>query len=552
MQAAPAPAAASDFFLHKRCALLNLKQSVLLQQQEKSPLMQRELVKGLLDPACYDHPVGQVELIETHISWVFLAGDFAYKLKKALDLGFLDFSTLARRKFFCAEELRLNRRFAADLYLEVITVGGDPANPRLRGEPVLDYLVKMKRFDQRQQLDRMLADGLLNASQLQSFAEKIAAVHRTAEVAAATDPQATVAAVIGPALENFAQLQTVPAARQLAGQIDRIEAWTRQTGAQLQSRFVARRAAGYVRECHGDLHLRNMAWLHGEPILFDCIEFSEELRWIDTISDIAFLVMDLDDRHEEELGWRFFDSYLQNSGDFGGLSLLRYYLVYRAMVRAKVSGLQLAQATTLAEEQGEGLARFASYVDLAETYIASPRPELILTHGLSGSGKTFFVNQLAPKIKAVVLHSDVERKRLRWLESAAANSSPPGGGRYTPAARQQVYQHLHRLAGEILTAGFKVIVDATFLQRADRQLLLDLAVTCRVPVRILDFTVPVALLRERLRARAAVPGELSEADEAVLEFQLAHAEPLSAAEEELAIKVAAGTGVDAVAEALLK
>ena len=224
--------------------------------------MQYELVKRLLDPACYDHPVGQVELIETHISLVFLAGDFAYKLKKALDLGFLDFSTLARRKFFCAEELRLNRRFAADLYLEVVTVGGDPANPRLRGEPVLDYLVKMKRFDQRKQLDRMLADGLLNVSQLQAFAEKIAAVHRTAEVAAVTDPQATVAAVVGPALENFAQLQTVPAARQLAGQIDRIEAWTRQTGARLQSQFVARRAAGYVRECHGDLHLRNMAWLH--------------------------------------------------------------------------------------------------------------------------------------------------------------------------------------------------------------------------------------------------------------------------------------------------
>ncbi len=514
--------------------------------------MQHELVKRLLDPSCYDHPVGQVELIETHISWVFLAGDFAYKLKKALDLGFLDFSTLARRKYFCAEELRLNRRFAADLYLEVITVGGNPANPRLRGEPVLDYLVKMKRFDQRKQLDRMLADGLLNVSQLQAFAEKIAAVHRTAEVAAVIDPQATVAAVIGPALENFAQLQTVPAARQLVGQIDRIEAWTRQAGARLQSQFVARRAAGYVRECHGDLHLRNMAWLNEGPILFDCIEFSEELRWIDTISDIAFLVMDLDDRHEEELGWRFFDSYLQNSGDFGGLPLLRYYLVYRAMVRAKVSGLQLAQATTLAEEQEEDFARFASYVDLAETYIAPPQPELILTHGLSGSGKTFFVNQLAPKIKAVVLHSDMERKRLQRLGSLPSLAAPPGGGCYTHAARQQVYQHLQRLAGEILAAGFKVIVDATFLQRADRQLLLDLAMDCRVPARILDFTAPVALLRERLQARAADPGELSDADEAVLEFQLAHADPLNAVEEDLTIQVADGTDVAIIAEAFLK
>jgi aminoglycoside phosphotransferase family enzyme/predicted kinase len=487
------------------------------------------LVQQLLNPNCYDHPVAQVELVETHISWVFLAGDYAYKLKKPVDLGFLDFSSLDKRRFYCFEEFRLNSFFAPEIYLAVVPIGGTLKNARIGATPVIDYLVKMKRFDQSCQLDRMLDNGQLTDTQIIAFAEKIAKNHQQATPAAATSSFGNLEAIMQPLMNNFKQLRKHLGDKKIERRLAPVERWSRQTALQLEPFFSTREQTGHIRACHGDMHLHNMAWVNETPLLFDCIEFNPALRIIDTINDIAFLIMDLDDRGQSQLGWSFLDAYMQQSGDFAGLAVLRFYQVYRALVRAKVAAIQLSQQQAT---QDSLLNQLDSYLDLAKRYTERPRAQLILTHGLSGSGKTTLVKALAPRIGALCLHSDRERKR---------NGEDSGAELYSTTARDQIYTQLADLAQNLLSQGFSTIVDATFLHAKDRDLFRELAVEAGVPLKILDFQLSEETLRNRLRSRRTVPDEFSDADERVLNLQLTKADPLSTEEQQLSIPVNATT-----------
>jgi len=502
-------------------------------------------IEALQHPACYDHPVTKVELVETHASWVLLAGAYAYKVKKPVDFGFLDFSTLEKRHHFCREELRLNRRTAPDLYLAVVAIGGDPRRPLLGGTPVLDYAVKMRRFPQEAQFDRLLAAGRLEAAQLERFAERLATLHRQLPAAEPGSRFGTPEAILAPVRQNFEQLQPLVTDAAARTTLTALEAWSLERSAALGACFCRRRELGSVRECHGDVHLANIAWLEGEPVLFDCIEFNENFRWIDLVNDYAFLVMDLDDRGKATLGWRFLNRYLRVSGDYAGLELLRFYQVYRALVRAKVAYLRLDQETDGAS-RARDLELAKSYLDLAAGYTL-PRPApLLITHGLSGSGKSGFAQQLAPLLGAVTLHSDVERKRLHGLAAEESSGSPPGGGIYRPADHLATYRRLGELAETVVRAGFPVIVDATFLRRAQRAQLQALAQALQTPFAILDFQVPEAELRRRVARRSSEGAAVSEATLAVLDAQLAQAEPLSAAERAASLAVRAATPVEAV------
>ena len=497
---------------------------------------ERTLVKAMLQPDFYDHPVEQVTLIETHISWVFLAGDFVYKVKKPVDFGFLDFSTLAKRHHFCLEELRLNRRFAPQLYLGVNQIGGDPARPEMHGRPALDYAVKMRRFAQQDQLDRVLAAGLLGARQLDRFAIMIAKIHQVADVAGPEQPYGTPQAVIDPVLENFSQIKallSVKEYRKLKG----LEEWTRKCCDDQHEILWQRKAEGFIRECHGDLHLANMAWIDDEPVLFDCIEFNDNLRWIDVINDIAFLVMDLDDRGKAKLGWHFLNRYLQESGDYQGLELLRFYKLYRAMVRTKVLCMRLGQPGLSDTERQQDLELYHSYLDLAGSYTTKPPKRLIITHGLSASGKSTFVRKLSESCCFIHLQSDRERKRLHGLSATTSSHSPPGGGIYDDKANQATYERLQLLAKAVLTAGYSVIVDATFLKKLQRDRLRCLAEQLSVPLVILDFQVAEAELRRRIQQRDTEGVDISEANMTVLGFQLAEQQPLSEEEHALALTV---------------
>ena len=473
----------------------------------------RRIPEALLYAAAYPHPAADIRLIETHISWVLLAGDFAYKLKKPVDLGFLDFSRLARRKHFCEEELRLNRRLAPSLYLDVVTLRETAHGLRFgdSGE-VVEYAVRMRRFPQQAQLDRQLGQGGLVENDMDPIADLIGGFHRAAAVAPAAAPWGTPMAVAAPALENFAQLQDIfddPV-------VTMLRHWTEQNYPRLALRFAFRRATGFVRECHGDLHLRNMARIDSQYLAFDGIEFEPALRWIDIISDAAFLFMDLQSRDHPRLAWRFLNRWLMVTGDYAGLDLLDWYVVYRHMVRAKVDGIRLGQTGLAEEEAGHLRRRIHHHLALAHAVTMPRTPALIMTWGLSGSGKSWLARHLAPVLPGVIVRSDVERKRMF---GAGRKDAATDQGIYSSKASDLTYRRLRELAGKVLTSGHHVIVDASFLDPARRVPFVELANHLRVPHLFLRCEADPATLRDRVLARARDGDDPSDAGPAVLAAQ---------------------------------
>lgn len=493
------------------------------------------LVDALHDPACYPHPVGDVTHLETHISHVLLAGDFAYKLKKPVDFGFLDFRRLADRRRFCEEEIRLNRRTAPRLYLDVVPITGTPDDPQVGGPgPALEYAVRMRRFDQACLLDRLARDGALDRTHAAALGRTVAEFHAGAARAAAGDVHCAPGAVIAPALQNFDQLDALADTVATRARLAALRAWTDQAFATLRPAIAARGRDGFVRECHGDLHLGNIAWLDGAPVPFDAIEFDPALRWIDTISDFAFLWMDLLDHRLPALAAVCLDAWLEAGGDHAGLALLRFHAVYRAMVRAKIAALRAAQG-------GSGAAAAAAahdgYLDLAERLTRPPRPALLVMHGLSGSGKSALALTLTERLGAVRVRSDVERKRLHGPAPAGPSASTVDAGLYTPAASETTYARLATLARDLLAAQWTTIIDATCLRRADRARFRALATACGVACILVTCNAPEEELRRRIVARARIGADPSDADTAVLAGQMRAAEALDDAERGIAIEI---------------
>ena len=488
------------------------------------------LIKALQDPARYDHPVTAIHVIETHISWIVLTGPYAYKIKKPVDLGFLDFSTLDKRRFYCEEELRLNRRFAPQLYLEVVRITGTPGAPVLNGPGnAIEYAVKMVQFPQEAQLDRVVARNALKARHVDWLAQRLAEIHAAATVCAPDRPYGTPEAVFRPVGENFRQIGARLAARDLP-QLERLRTWSESTAAQLAPVFERRKRDGFIRECHGDAHLGNVVLLEDRIVFFDCLEFNESLRWIDVMSDVAFLVMDLEHRKHTYDAHRCLNAYLEHTGDYAGLEVLRFYQAYRALVRAKVACIRAQQEGLEPEGESHFHREYQTYADLAESYSCSRPAALLITHGVAATGKTTAARLLVKACGAIHIRSDVERKRLRGLAPLERSGSEVGGGLYTAAATEKTYQRLAELAGSVIKAGFPVVVDATFLKRAHRDALRAAAGSLHVPFVIFDIQASERTLRERILARQRAARDASEASVDVLGHQLASHEPLAADE----------------------
>jgi uncharacterized protein len=483
------------------------------------------LPDALRDPRCYGPRVREVELIETHVSWVFLTGRHAYKVKKPVKLPFVDFSTLRLRKRFCDEELRVNRRLARELYIAVVPIGGTPAAPRIGRKPAFEYAVKMRQFATADRLDRRLASKRLPDSALREFGARLARFHSSLPPVRRISPEEVGAT----ALRNVDELAGY-LGRGKQRELELLRAWTERQCARLAPVFAQRVAKGAHRECHGDLHLQNLLWRGGKIVAFDALEFDGKLRNVDVVSEAAFLAMDLHAHGRTDLAYELLNSYLEVGGDYEGVDVLPFYLVYRALVRAKVAAIKRTQS------KGEG--------HDAERYLATALelrsrgvPLLVITRGLSGSGKTVVTETLVSRLPAIRVRSDLERKRLYGVASLARTGSPLGAGLYGAAASRRTYAALAGVADQLLRNGQNAIVDATFLRRSERLEFMQVAAANAARFVILDVTASGAELRRRVRKRAASGRDASEADIAVLEHQLATEEPLDRAERRHALTV---------------
>jgi len=487
------------------------------------------IIHGLRDSAAFPHSIRDLQIIETHISWLLLTGDFAYKIKKPVSLGFLDFSTLERRKFFCEEEVRLNRRTAPELYLDVVPIGETPDGLRIGAEPAIEYAVRMRQFPADARLDQRLEDGKLVPEDMRALAGMLARFHQTLPPRTGFDPASAAVRATKPARNNFGHLHPELFSADSRQQLDAIEAWTLKQAEVLEPVFEARARNGFIRECHGDLHLANLVALSGRIVLFDCIEFNPELRWIDTVSDIAFLVMDLMAHERADLAYAFLSAWLEENGDYDGLEVLRFYLVYRCMVRVIVASIQLEQS----QESGNNgvMVDALRYLALARLLVQTPTPRLVLMHGLSGSGKSWLSERLVSALPAIRVRSDLERKRIHVGLDAKT-------GLYARAATKSTYETLIRYCETGLQAGFNMLADATFLHRCQRRRFLDLAARLGVQVMILDCTAPLTILQDRIRGRAATQTDASDADLAILQHQLGDQDELDERERQFVIPVA--------------
>jgi aminoglycoside phosphotransferase family enzyme/predicted kinase len=488
------------------------------------------LVAGLLRPEAYPHPVERVELIETHISWVFLTGRYAYKMKKPVDLGFLDFRSLDRRRYFCEEEVRLNRQWAPELYLDVVPVALENGAPRIGGVPPVEYAVRMHQFDQAMRLDHLLEQDRLAARDMHDLAEEIAGRHESADrVIPASKLLLTTKRLIW---ENFDELIGQNSHYRTAT----LHHWTKESLLRHEELLKKRCADGSYRQCHGDLHLGNLVRLAGGIRAFDCIEFSEELRCIDIVADYGFLVMDLVARGRTDLAHVFLTRYLEIAGDYEGIALLPLYFVYRCLVRAKVAAIR-RRGRRPGDRHTADSATLEHYMALAAAWVKRPRPVLVIMQGLSGSGKTWLSTELVAAMPAARIRSDVERKRLSMLAETADSGSGIGTGIYNPESGQVVYAHILDCARTMLVSGFDVILDAAFLGSEQRKQAKQLARTCGADFVIVRAMAPVAVLEERVRKRAAERSDASEAGLGVLQHQIETQEPLTDREEMTAVTV---------------
>ena len=491
-----------------------------------------ELIRALQDPSLYPHAVKHFSVIETHISWVILTGDYAYKIKKPVNLGFVDFSTLARREHFCNEELRLNRRFAAELYLDVVAIRGTRTQPCLAGDgAVIEYALKMREFTQSSLLNSYASEQRLLPAHIDAMADVIADFHERAQHADDDTAFGCCDTFLKWSRENFRHIEAVLPGHVLPGGFEALKKWCLSLCDTHQDRMNERLANGFVRECHGDLHLGNMALIDGQITLFDCIEFNAELRWIDTASEIAFLAMDLQAHGYPGYCWRFINRYLQACGDYSSVALLRHYLVYRALVRAKVEALRVQPPDSAAPNKPASYRDVSVYLDLATAWSTDTRPALLIMHGFSGSGKSTCARQLVEALGAIQVRSDVERKRLFDLDPYATSASATGQGIYTVDASEQTYDRLAELARTILQAGYTTIVDASFLKASQRDQFTRLASQYEVPHMFITCGAAESVLRERIRQRAAHGTDPSEATLDVLQQQIQSHDPLTEEEQ---------------------
>jgi uncharacterized protein len=469
-----------------------------------------------LAAASFPHETGAIDVYETHLSIVVLTGEFAYKIKKAVRLDFIDTTSLERRRELCEEELRLNRRYAPELYLSVVPLTLESNRFHFGGTGVpIEYAVQMRQFDRQQELQALLDANAVGAAEIAKLAELLADFQGAA--ATLNEPEFWgTDAFLRKARENVASVARRAPRIDADADALQLNRWTEAALVRQLDVLRERERHGLVRECHGDLHSRNVVRWRSALIPFDCIEFDVELRFIDVLNDIAFLVMDLIDRDRDDLAFTLLNRYLERTGDYGGMDLLPCYLTYRALVRAKVELIALEQHPDSSESRQRALSLLQTALRITRPNV----PTLILMHGVSGSGKSWLSEQLVPRVPALRIRSDLERKRLAGLAPLAQQTSAANERIYSIEFNERTYGHLLDCARACLRAKVSTIVDAAFLKAHERRAFATLAREESARFLILACHADLTTLAERIEQRHAARNDPSDADRSVLQRQL--------------------------------
>jgi uncharacterized protein len=501
------------------------------------------IVIALSNPTIYPHAVDRVELVETHISWVFLAGERVYKVKKPVDLGFLDFTTLERRRFFCEEEVRLNRRLTHGVYLEVVELNGHDALTFGGRGPTREVAVMMRRLPGDRMLDDLIRRKSLEPELVDALGRIVAAFHATAPTGGEIDRLGGLSTVRANWDENFEQTAALPPTVLPDEWRQALRAWV---GAFLERearRFEARVAAGRSRDCHGDLQAQHVCCT--EPIqIFDCIEFNSRFRYGDVAGEIAFLAMDLDRLGRPDLALRFLNAYLETSADYEAIPLLDFYRAYRAFVRGKVLGFQIEARPEAADKARERFALALGYTEPRAT------ARLVITTGVIGTGKSTLARDVAARIGAIVVRTDALRKHLAGRALTERASAGFGEGLYSGEMARRTYAEAIGLAAMLLDAGWPVLLDGAFSSAAQRTMAREVAARARVPFVAIWCDAPDSVLAERLRRRAEHPGEVSDARVDLLPQHRAQYEPPD--REPQVVRIDTTAGPDHTAEEVLR
>lgn len=482
------------------------------------------LIQQMMQPEFYPHPVKEpIELIQTHVSYVLLTGDYAYKLKKPVNFGFLNYSTLELRQHFCQEELRLNQRGAGEIYLEVLPITQqDWYHLGGMGEPV-EYVLKMRQFPQEALFLSMFERGELDEARMEELGRVVAQYHAQTATNDYIRKFGEVEQVRQSIDENYDQTVKYIGGSQTRSQFEETKKYTDNFFAQRQQLFTDRIANDWIRECHGDLHLRNICLWHDKILLFDCIEFNEPFRFVDVMFDIAYAVMELEMLRRPDLGNAYLNTYIEQTGDWEGLQVLPLYLSRQSYVRAKVNSFLLDDPGVPETVKQEAAKTAAAYYKLAWEYTKPRQGKLILMSGLSGSGKSTVARQLARNTKAIHIRSDAVRKHLAGIPLLERG----GDEIYTTEMTQKTYARLLDLGLMLATQGYTVILDAKYDRISLRHEAIASAQAQQLPLQIIHCTAPIEVLRDRLSSRT---GDIADATIDLLETQQVAFEPFTTEE----------------------